>query len=68
MCPECGSNDIIIQPYDYGICRETGYHDVGEDFQCRACGAKGDVSEIVSDDTGDPEKNVRTFFRRDISL
>jgi hypothetical protein len=47
MCPECGSNDVTIRPYDFGICRQTGYNDAGEHFHCRACGARGAASDIV---------------------
>lgn len=49
MCPECESNNLLIKPYDYGICRETGYRDMGERFECRDCGATGDASELASD-------------------
>jgi len=48
MCPECESYNLVIKPYDYGICRETGYHDAGERFDCRDCGATGDVSDLAS--------------------
>ena len=27
MCPQCGGVSIVVKPYDYGVCRETGYHD-----------------------------------------
>jgi hypothetical protein len=47
MCPECGSDDLRIDEYDFGVCRETGYRDAGERFECRPCGGTGDVSEIV---------------------
>jgi hypothetical protein len=47
MCPECGNNRVEIKHYDYGVCRETGYHDAGEYFQCRDCGAQSDVGEIA---------------------
>ena len=46
MCPEWGSNHLVIRQYDHGACRETGYHDAGERFHCRDCGDEGDVSEI----------------------
>jgi hypothetical protein len=46
-CPECLSDDIEIREYDFGICRETGYHDAGERFRCRACGATGDAEDLV---------------------
>ena len=47
MCPECGSDNITIEPYDFGICRETGYHDAGERYACHACGACGDAEDFV---------------------
>ena len=47
MCPQCGSDNIRIEEYDFGTCRETGYRDAGEVFICRACGAKGDADELV---------------------
>jgi rubredoxin len=47
MCPECGSQKISVRRYDYGVCPETGYRDVGEYFECNACGAEGDTSEIA---------------------
>jgi hypothetical protein len=50
-CPQCGASRLEIIEYDFGVCRETGYHDAGERFTCRACGATGDVEEI--------EKNFR---------
>lgn len=45
-CPECLSDDIEVREYDFGICRETGYHDAGERFWCRACGATGDAEDL----------------------
>ena len=47
MCPECASTEVTIVPYDFGTCPQTGYHDAGERFQCRACGATGDVCDVV---------------------
>ena len=47
MCPECNSNSVVIKFYDYGTCPDTGYQDAGECFQCRDCGATGDVSELA---------------------
>ena len=46
MCPECGSNNIVIEHYECGVCRETGYHDAGEMYHCRECGACGGADEI----------------------
>ena len=47
MCPECGSHNLKIRSSDFGRCPQTGCHDAGEYFECRDCGAIGDVSEIV---------------------
>ena len=47
MCPECDGFNLVVKHYDCGVCHQTGYHDAGEYFECRDCGAKGDVSEIV---------------------
>ena len=49
MCPECGARDVVVKEYDYGVCRETGYHDAGERFRCLHCGATGDASDLVND-------------------
>ena len=49
MCPQCGGVSIVVKPYDYGVCRETGYHDAGERFECCDCGAEGDANEIACD-------------------
>ena len=45
MCPECSSNNITVEPYNYGICRETGYHDAGERYACHDCGGSGDADD-----------------------
>ena len=47
MCPECGSPEVTVHEYDYGICRETGYHDAGERYRCHACGSTGDADDLV---------------------
>jgi len=51
MCPECGSGEVTIEEYDFGACPLTGYHDAGERFRCRACGAAGDVDDLVPVET-----------------
>lgn len=53
MCPECGSSNFAIKQYDYGVCSETGYHDAGEQFHCRECGARGDVDDLHTPPTED---------------
>jgi hypothetical protein len=40
------SEDVEIREYDFGVCRETGYHDAGERFRCRACGAIGEAADL----------------------
>ncbi len=47
LCPECLSEDVDVSEYDFGICPQTGYHDAGERFRCRACGATGDAEDLV---------------------
>jgi len=54
MCPECGSLEIIIEEYDFGICPQTGYHDAGERFRCRRCGTTGDADDLVADEACNP--------------
>lgn len=47
MCPECGSSKVRVEPYDYGVCRETGYHDAGQLYACQDCGATGDADDLA---------------------
>jgi len=42
------SYDVEIQEYDFGIGPQTGYHDAGERFRCRSCGAIGDAGDLVA--------------------
>lgn len=49
-CPTCRSEDVAVQPYDFGRCSQTGYHDAGERFRCHACGAMGDSDELFEDE------------------
>ncbi len=55
MCPECGSDHVTIEEYDFGICSQTGYHDAGERFRCGACGATGDAADAC------PPSDVETL-------
>jgi hypothetical protein len=48
-CPECLSDAVAVHEYDFGIYRQTGYHDSGGRFRCRACGATGDVDDLVAE-------------------
>ncbi len=57
MCPECGSDHISIEEFDFGICSQTGYHDVGERFRCGACGATGEADELCTNGSF-PAKNT----------
>ena len=48
-CPECLSDAVAARDYNFGICRQTGYHDSGARFRCSACGATGDVDDLVAE-------------------
>lgn len=39
----CNHLNVSTQPYDFGICQETGYPDAGDTITCRDCGE--DVDE-----------------------
>lgn len=41
-CPECGSDALEGDEFDFGICPETGYHDAGQTYRCLDCGATGE--------------------------
>ena len=64
-CPECGSDQVTIRPYDFGTCSETGYHDAGERYRCDACGAQGDVDDMhrapIALGTSPPDGEVLKF-------
>jgi len=47
VCLECLSGNVEIREYNFGICQQTGYHDAGERFRCRACGATGDAADLA---------------------
>lgn len=49
-CPECLSPRVEVRTFDFGVCRETGYHDAGERFRCLDCGAAGDADDLVVED------------------
>lgn len=46
MCPQCGSENITIAPYDFGVCPRTGYRDCGVRVTCLDCGAVADAGEV----------------------
>jgi len=54
-CPQCGSDNLSVTPYDLGVDWETGYHDAGERFHCHNCGAAGDADEIKTAETKQQE-------------
>ena len=41
-CPDCGSDHLRWEEYDYGTCSETGYHDAGVRAICEECGCNCD--------------------------
>ncbi len=55
FCPLC-TEPVFYVPFDYGVCRETGYHDAGETPHCEVHGRldEGDlldeaqVAELIS--------------------
>ena len=66
VCPECGSDQVTDEPYDFGRCGETGYNDAGERYRCLTCGAQGDVDDmhgalIALGRTSPPEGEVLIF-------
>jgi hypothetical protein len=61
-CPECGSTNLTIREYDYGRCRETGYHDAGEMFWCLECGEMGDASDAIVE-SGETREGVHHDVR-----
>ena len=54
MCPECGSNEVTVNAFDFGVCSQTGYRDAGERFRCRVCGASGDAADCGETDGSSP--------------
>jgi hypothetical protein len=47
-CPSCG-NPVFYVRFDYGVCRETGYHDAGETPHCEVHGRldEGDLLDAT---------------------
>ena len=45
-CHECNSENVVVEPFDFGTCPQTGYLDAGERFRCLHCGSTGDVSDL----------------------
>lgn len=45
MCPQCGSTDLRIEPYEDRD-PEAGYHDYGVRVTCRTCGAVSSAEEL----------------------
>ncbi len=45
-CTECDSEKVVVEPFDFGTCPQTGYRDAGEKFRCLHCGATGNASDM----------------------
>jgi len=45
-CPECGSEDFVTWPYDFGEERETGYRDCGVRAECKTCHHEADIEDF----------------------
>ena len=41
-CPDCGSDHLRWEEYDYGTCSQTGYHDASVRAICEECGCNCD--------------------------
>lgn len=46
MCAQCLSDNVRIEPYDYGRDPETGYYDCGVEVTCLVCGAVSTAEEV----------------------
>jgi hypothetical protein len=40
----CEHQSVLVIPFDFGFCSETGYHDAGERTVCADC---GEVPEVA---------------------
>lgn len=45
-CPDCGSENLRYEEYDYGRCPETGYHDAGVVAVCPS-GHRNDRDDCI---------------------
>jgi hypothetical protein len=50
ICPERGGENVRVVEYNFGRCRETGYHDAGERYECPDRKAYGDADELELED------------------
>ena len=50
QCPVCNSESVVVEPYDFGTCPQTGYHDAGERYECLECGSHGDADELLTEE------------------
>jgi hypothetical protein len=48
VCPMCGSGDVRVFEYDFGVCSQTGYSNSGERFECSRCGTSGESDELLA--------------------
>jgi hypothetical protein len=48
QCPACGCGNLECRLTDFGMDLDTGYHDGGEMYVCKACGSTGDADEIAA--------------------
>ena len=47
LCPQCFSSDLRPEPYDFGRCSQTGYHDAGVKYICQSCGTVSGEDELL---------------------
>jgi hypothetical protein len=46
-CPQCLSENLANESYDFGSDPVTGYSDSGERYRCRDCGATGEMEDTA---------------------
>jgi hypothetical protein len=47
-CPKCLGENLEYERFDGGTDAHSGYADSGERYQCRDCGATGDVGDTLA--------------------
>jgi hypothetical protein len=54
-CPECESEDVRVEAYDFGRDPETGYSDSGERGICLRCHENAELEEFEREESDDVE-------------
>lgn len=48
-CPHCGSSRLRVETADWGVDRETGYHDTDEVVTCLNCWRVMEAGDLVEE-------------------